>query len=113
MFGPDYRDHGLVLARPDGTPVRPNYITLAFSRLARQCGLEGVRFDDLRHTHATELLFQAIHPKVVSERLGHATVGMTLDVYSHVLPSMQEEAARRIDRTCGRQWAQARGERRL
>jgi integrase len=97
MIGPDYRDHGLVIARPDGTPVRPNYITLAFTRLSRRCELHGVRFHDLRHTHATELLRQGIHPKVVSERLGHATVGMTLDVYSHVLPDMQEEAARRID----------------
>ncbi len=54
-------------------------------------------FHSLRHTHATLLLKQGIHPKVVSERLGHAKVGVTLDVYSHVLPGMQEEAAQRID----------------
>jgi integrase len=56
-----------------------------------------IRFQDLRHTHATSLLLRNIHPKIVSERLGHATVSITLDRYSHVLPSMQEEAARAFD----------------
>jgi len=56
-----------------------------------------IRFHDLRHTHASHLLKHNIHPKVVSERLGHSSIGITLDVYSHVLPGMQEEAARRID----------------
>jgi integrase len=51
----------------------------------------------LRHTHATLLLSANVHPKIVSERLGHATVGITLDTYSHVLPSMQEEAAKKLD----------------
>ena len=51
----------------------------------------------LRHTHATLLLGANVHPKVVSERLGHATVGITLDTYSHVLPTLQEEAARKLD----------------
>jgi integrase len=58
---------------------------------------QGCVFHALRHTHATQLLRQGVHPKVVSERLGHATVGITLDVYSHVLPGMQEEAATRTD----------------
>lgn len=57
-----------------------------------------LRFHDLRHSHATQLLRHGVHPKVVSERLGHSTVGITLDVYSHVLPGMQEEAAKRIDK---------------
>ena len=56
-----------------------------------------VRFLDLRHTHATLLLRQGTHPKVVSERLGHATVGITPDTYSRVLPDMQDEAAQRLD----------------
>ena len=55
------------------------------------------RLHDLRHTHATMLLRQGVHPKVVQERLGHANVGITLDTYSHVAPHMQEEAAERID----------------
>ena len=59
-------------------------------------GLE-IRFHDLRHTHATQLLKAGVHPKVVSERLGHASSGITLDAYSHVMPSMQEEAAEKID----------------
>lgn len=69
----------------------------AFSRTARKASLPPVRFHDLRHTHATQLLRQGVHPEVVSERLGHATAGITLDVYSHVLPNMQEEAAYRVD----------------
>jgi len=55
------------------------------------------RIHDLRHTHATMLLRQGVHPKVVSERLGHASIGITLDTYSHVMPGMQEEAAEKID----------------
>ena len=56
------------------------------------CGLH-----DLRHTHATQLLKAGVHPKVVSERLGHASIDITLDTYSHVMPGMQEEAAEKID----------------
>jgi integrase len=63
----------------------------------RRSKLAHVRFHDLRHTHATQLLRQGVNAKVVSERLGHAAVGFTLDVYSHVLPGMQDDAARRID----------------
>lgn len=55
------------------------------------------RFHDLRHSHASHLLKAGVHPKIVSERLGHSTVGMTLDTYSHVLPGMQEEAIQRLD----------------
>jgi integrase len=92
-----YQDHGLVIARANGEPIRPSTVTKAFEDLARNAGLQGTRFHDLRHTHATTLLRHGVHPKVVSERLGHSTVGITLDVYSHVLPGMQEEAARRVD----------------
>jgi integrase len=56
-----------------------------------------VRFHDLRHSAATILLMAGIHPKVVQERMGHSTIAMTLDVYSHVLPSMEQEAAVKID----------------
>ena len=57
----------------------------------------GCRFHDLRHTHATQLLKAGAHPKVVSERLGHASIGITLDTYSHVMAGMQEEATEKID----------------
>src|SRR5437773_167308 len=63
----------------------------------KRAGLPHVRFHDLRHAHATLMLLQGVHPKVVSERLGHASVGITLDTYSHVLPSMQSEAVRAFD----------------
>ena len=56
-----------------------------------------VRLYDLRHTHATLLLIAGVHPKIVSERLGHSNITITLDTYSHVLPGMQQESARRLD----------------
>lgn len=56
-----------------------------------------MRFHDLRHTHASLMLAQGVHPKVVQERLGHATIGITLDTYSHVVPGLQEAAAKRFD----------------
>jgi len=96
-LGTAYQDHGLVCARADGGPMYPETVSHAFLKLVRKSGLPSVRFHDLRHGHATHLLRQDVHPKVVSERLGHSTVGITLDIYSHVLPGMQEEAARRID----------------
>ena len=97
MFGPNYNGHDLVLARADGSPWKPDSFTSSYRSLVRRLGLSHLRFHDLRHTHATQLLRQGVHPKVVSERLGHSTVGITLDVYSHVLPGMQEDAARRVD----------------
>jgi len=65
--------------------------------IARSIGIEGVRLHDLRHAHATILLQQGIHPKIVQERLGHSSISTTLDIYSHVLPGLQEAAARRFD----------------
>ena len=72
-------------------------MTRAFRRVARSVGLPNLRFHDLRHTHATLMLQQGIHPKIVSERLGHSSVSMTLDTYSHVLPGLQEAAAMRFE----------------
>ena len=78
---------------------RSNQASLSsrFRDLVRRAGLKHVRFHDLRHTHATHLLARGINAKVVSERLGHSTVSLTLDVYAHVLPSMQAKAAEEID----------------
>lgn len=97
LLGPAYEDHDLVCARLHGTPLAPNEVTAGFADLVRKSDVPKVRLHDLRHSHATQLLRQKVHPKIVSERLGHATVGITLDVYSHVLPTMQEEAARGVD----------------
>jgi integrase len=101
LMGPAYDDGGFVCARPDGRPWDPRSMSHAFVDLIKESGFRRIRFHDLRHGHATHLLRQGIHPKVVSERLGHSTVGITLDVYSHVVPGMQEEAAERIDEVLG------------
>lgn len=87
----------LLFSQPDGSPLCPDSVTKAFSSLAWSIGLGRVRFHDLRHTHATLMLRQGVHPKVVSERLGHSSVTITLDTYSHVLPGLQEAAARRFE----------------
>ena len=69
----------------------------ATTKLARRQGLKGVRLHDMRHSHATQFLQQGVHPKIVRERLGHSSVAITLDTYSHVLPGMQESAAQKVD----------------
>lgn len=69
--------------------------------MARSHGFAGLRFHDLRHTSATLALQAGVHPKVVSERLGHATIAITLDTYSHVLPDMQRAAADALDSVVG------------
>jgi integrase len=94
--GPGYVDHGLVFCRPDGTPWHPDRFTRTFQRKVRELGLPMIRLHDLRHTWATLALESDIHPKVVSERLGHSSVSITLDIYSHVSPAMQTDAADRV-----------------
>ena len=96
LFGADYQDQGLVFARPDGSIWKPESFTEEYFRFARKIGVK-VRFHDLRHSHASQLLRAGVPVKVVSERLGHSAVGITLDTYSHMLPGMQEEAAQKID----------------
>jgi len=97
-YGPRWQDSGLVVCARDGAPVYPDTVSTSFRALRRRAGLPAIRFHDLRHAHATLMLLQGVHPKVVSERLGHASVGITLDIYSHVLPSMQSEAVQAFDR---------------
>lgn len=91
-------DH--VFAQADGSPVQPNSLTHEFVRiLTASKVLPRIRFHDLRHSHATHLLANGVHPKIAQERLGHSSVGITLDLYSHVLPGMQEDAAAKVDAT--------------
>jgi integrase len=90
-------DADFVFTRADGSPLNPNAVTAAFIKLVRKAGLPHIRLHDLRHTHATLMLKAGVHPKVVSERLGHASVSITLDTYSHMLPGLQEAAAERFD----------------
>lgn len=99
FYGPAYEDHGLVCCHDDGRPFHPDRVSYNFAALIRRLDLPRIRFHDLRHTHATLLLAQGVHPKVVSERLGHSTIGLTMDTYSHVLPVLQEEAASKLDST--------------
>jgi integrase len=88
----------LVCCRADGAPHRPIALSYEFARFMRRLKeLPRVRFHDLRHSHATQLLASGIHPKVASERLGHASIGITLDLYSHVTDTMQGEAASKLD----------------
>jgi integrase len=97
LVGPSYQNHHLVVARDDGLPLHPDGFTHGFAKLVARAGVQKVRFHDLRHSHATQLLKGGVHPKVVSERLGHSGIGITLDLYSHVVPGMQEEVARQLD----------------
>jgi len=94
--GSGFNSHDLVFPGADGEPWWPSNFARASRQVIKKAGLE-CRIHDLRHTHATMLLRQGVHPKVVQERLGHASIGITLDTYSHVMPGMQEEAAEKID----------------
>lgn len=91
----------LVFSHVDGSPIRPDTITRAFRDKAKEVGLSDLTFHGLRHTHAVLMLAANVHPKIVSERLGHSTVSITLDLYSHVLPGLQEAAAKRFEDVVG------------
>ncbi|HZU76710.1 MAG TPA: site-specific integrase [Dehalococcoidia bacterium] len=95
--GEGWQEFDLLLDRGDGRPWNPDTLSTGWAKFLRGCGLPKVRFHDLRHAHATLMLTQGVHPKIVSERLGHASIGITLDTYSHVLPSLQSQAADAFD----------------
>jgi len=86
----------LVVQRLSGGPYHPDSFSGRFERLIKSAGLPHIRLHDLRHTHATLALQAGVHPKVVSERLGHASIAITLDVCSHAIPALQEEAAEKV-----------------
>ena len=92
-----WKDPGdFVFVDDGGAPLNPIAITRSFRRLVERARLRPIRLHDLRHTHATLALQAGVHPKIVSERLGHSTVSLTLDIYSHALPSLQREAVERL-----------------
>ena len=98
MLGVRQTGETLVCSRADGLPLQPQSLTHQFARLiSRVKELPRVRFHDLRHSHATQLLLAGVHPKIAQERLGHATITTTLDLYSHVTETMQSDAAERLD----------------
>ncbi len=96
LLGKPLSDNELVFCNL-GQPIRPDTITRAWPMLAAKAGVRVIRLHDARHTHASLMLKQGIHPKVVQERLGHSTISITLDTYSHVAPGLQEAAAKRFD----------------
>jgi integrase len=92
-----YQDQGLVVSSQVGTPMNGKNLTSRyFKPLLQMAGLPNIRFHDLRHTFATLMLQNGEHPKVVQEMLGHATIAITMDTYSHVLPNMQRDAVSRL-----------------
>jgi integrase len=97
MLGTSLKETDLVFSQPDGSPVRPDTLTWTFRRVAERLGLPTARFHDLRHTHATLMLAQNVHPKIVRERLGHSSIAVTLDTYSHVVPGLQKRAAAQFE----------------
>ena len=98
MLGIRLADDDLIFGQLDGRPLLPDTVTHAWIKLVRQIGLSGVRLHDARHSHASLMLKQGTHPKIVQERLGHASIQITLDTYSHVTPGLQEAAADRFDK---------------
>jgi integrase len=97
-IGSMYTDLGLVFCQPDGKPLHLcNIARRDFQRVTKKAKLPRIRFHDLRHSHATDLLAHGEHPKVVQERLGHYDPAFTLRIYSHVLPGMQAQAAARLE----------------
>ncbi|SMO44909.1 tyrosine-type recombinase/integrase [Melghirimyces algeriensis] len=85
-----------------GKPLSSRSLRYHFRSCIQKADVPHIRFHDLRHTHASLLLQQGVHPKVVQERLGHSSISMTLDTYSHVIPSMQKEAAQTLDEIIGK-----------
>jgi len=99
LLGAEWQDHGLVFCRPNGRPLDgTGMLRTDFYPLLKRAGLPQVRFHDLRHSAATLLLSQGIHPKIVSELLGHTTIRVTMAIYSHVLPDMQRAAVLAMER---------------
>jgi integrase len=91
--GPGYRDDGLIFPAPDGAPLAPLFVTWRFNRLVKLTGVPKIRFHDVRHSHATNLLAAGVDAKIVSARLGHSKVAFTMDKYQHVVGGMDEDAA--------------------
>jgi integrase len=95
--GSDWADHRLVFTSPVGTPLDHRNATREFPSMLKSAGLPIVRFHDLRHTAATLLLAQGVDPRTIMETLGHSQISLTMNTYSHVLPTLQADAANRMD----------------
>ncbi|GHP00735.1 site-specific integrase [Reticulibacter mediterranei] len=102
VVGSAWQEQGLVFCRKDGKPLSPTFVIDQFKALLKQAGLPTIRFHDLRHSTASMLLALGVHPKVVQELLGHTTISITMDIYSHVLPSMQRDAMTQMNAVLGK-----------
>jgi integrase len=91
-----WQETGLVFTRQDGSVLHPHTLSYWFDKHSREAGLPSIRLHDVRHSYASAALSAGVHPKVVSERLGHSNIGITLDTYSHVLEGMQQDAADQV-----------------
>lgn len=93
LAGALYTDNDLLISTNVGNPTSPKNLSRAWYNLLEKSKLNQITFHDLRHTHASLLLKNDVHPKVVSERLGHASIQITIDLYSYLFPTLQEKAA--------------------
>jgi integrase len=100
-LGPAWHDLGLVFTSTVGTVVEPRNLARLFDALTKQAGVRHVRFHDLRHTCASLLLAQDVSPRVVMEVLGHSQLSITMNLYSHVMPTALRAAADAMDRALG------------
>jgi integrase len=96
LVGPRFVDSGLVFTMSDGSPITPNRFSIWFRAHVKRLGLPRIRLHDVRHSYATAALAAGVPVKIVSQRIGHATTGITLDTYSHVIPGMDSAAAAQV-----------------
>src|SRR5579863_840871 len=96
-MGDRWREYGLIFCNTQGYYIEPDHIRVLFKRLLKKADLPNVRFHDLRHGAATVLLAAGVPLKVVSEMLGHSSVAITADIYTHVLPEMQQKVVEKMD----------------
>ena len=93
-------DNDLVFSRGDGSPIRPNTITRAWSDLVKKCGISASRLHDARHSHASIMLKAGIHPRIVQERLGHSTIAVTLDYIPMYPPDYRKQQPSGLTTLC-------------
>jgi integrase len=98
LLGRPLSDTDFVFAHPDGGPLDPSSVTHTFLKTVRRAGLEGLRLHDLRHSYASLMMAAGVNIKVISQSMGHANIGITLDTYGHLLPGMGKTAAERFDK---------------
>lgn len=98
IYEEEYGDYDLVMCTPKGTPICPKNFYRTFKEVCKRLELPIIRFHDMRHSHVTLLIAKNMNPKIISERIGHSDIKVTLDTYSHILPSMQQEVVNTLDK---------------